>query len=133
MANHPHAALMLQYAQDAMSTEDPWTLWQYFKQSEDSWRDCSKNPGWLAYNSYRRKPQTIKIGEFEVPEPLRIPPPQGETYCFVAITGGDGSYCESEWTGDKLDMKRLASGIIHFTAEAALLHSHALLSLSKAK
>ena len=34
---HKHAALMMQYAQDAMETENPWERWQ-FKDDRGYWR-----------------------------------------------------------------------------------------------
>jgi hypothetical protein len=80
---------------------------------------------------YRIKPKTIRIGEFEVPEPLRETPAIGEKY-FVANTA---SYSypvfSSEWSGDDVDFYRLNIGLIHLTEEATQLHLDALLSFTR--
>lgn len=52
---HPHAELMMQYAQDAMTTDKPWELWQWNHPDCDSWNDFSANPNWTEDRNYRRK------------------------------------------------------------------------------
>jgi hypothetical protein len=58
---HKHAELMMQYAQDAMTTEKPWELWQFQRPSFDSWNDCDAHPNWVHKFNYRRKPNTTPI------------------------------------------------------------------------
>lgn len=55
---HPHAELMLQYAQDAMTTDKPWELWELCKSFDpylSEWRNLSTHPRWIEGNKYRRK------------------------------------------------------------------------------
>ena len=54
---HPHAELMLQYAQDAMTTDKPWELWEF--RNTNIWRNCTVSLVWNARFEYRRKPQTV--------------------------------------------------------------------------
>ena len=53
---HPHAEMMLQYAQDAMTTTEPHLLWQRFNEHQGIWKDFTGNPSWDASTLYRRKP-----------------------------------------------------------------------------
>ena len=64
---HIHADLMAQYAEDAKQHDRPWELWQFC--DDDTWVECSTHPRWVPDFAYRRKPRTVQIGDFEVPEP----------------------------------------------------------------
>ena len=79
---HRHAALMALYAQDAAECAAPWTRWER-RQADQPWCPCARHPNWRSSTQYRRKPKTIRIGEFDVPEPMREAPPLGTTV-FVA-------------------------------------------------
>lgn len=49
---HVHAALMLQYAKDAMETDEPWVLWEF---SENGvWMCCTDHPKWAWSTEYRK-------------------------------------------------------------------------------
>lgn len=70
---HPHAKLMLQYAQDAMTTSEPWKLWQVqdggFGDPKGEWRDLEEYSNlWIIGRNYRRKPITKLIHGVEVPD-----------------------------------------------------------------
>lgn len=54
--SHPHAELMAQYAEDARTTPEPWTLWQC-RSSMSEWVELVTSPGWEAILQYRRKPE----------------------------------------------------------------------------
>jgi len=74
MPEHKHSSLMLLYAQDAMETDKPWERWE-FKDEDNNWSCFSDDlfehrPGWYEDVEYRRKPQTININGFNVPEPV---------------------------------------------------------------
>ena len=96
MTAHKHAALMLQYAQDAAETNTPWERWEYSdtatlnqhgEKIRDDWFDCRDNPDWRPNAKYRRKPKTIKVTvngkEMEFPEPIRDTPTEGEFVYYV--------------------------------------------------
>lgn len=51
---HPHAELMALYAQDAMTTDKPWELWEC-SLLEDKWFDLQVSPVWDFDCKYRRK------------------------------------------------------------------------------
>ena len=58
MPAHPHAALMLQYAQDAAETDKPWERWELRLGTNALWAVCTQNPSWIPDYSYRRKVKT---------------------------------------------------------------------------
>jgi hypothetical protein len=75
-----HTDLMLKYVKDCQKCKKPWVLWQYYDENEDKWKDFPEGYGHLMWNEtsdYRRKPSTININGFEVPEPLREAPEDG--------------------------------------------------------
>lgn len=128
MTKHIHAELMLAYAQDAQESDTPWRLWEVL--TSRGWSDLHYHPIWDTNTEYRRKVKTIRIGEYDVPEPLRVSPNKGETYHFVSFKGGSNVHSYS-WHGDSIDDELLSKGIIHLTREAAELHAIALISLTK--
>ena len=73
MTAHKHAALMLQYAQDAAETDKPWERWEYLKHQSSDWGPVSCMIGWFPENEYRRKPRTMTY-TVTIPEPLREAP-----------------------------------------------------------
>lgn len=57
MTAHKHAALMLQYAEDATKTDKPWELWEMSQlHLGRNWIGCEHNPNWADNIEYRRKP-----------------------------------------------------------------------------
>jgi hypothetical protein len=135
-SGHPHAALMALYAQDAAETAEPWTMWAYrdMRCTPTTWRHCPDHPQWATTHEYRRKPKTIRIGEFDVPEPLRVAPVVGTRYWMPRLDGLDFHLTTSDdlWKDDNSALHdcRLGAGIVHLTREAAELHALALLSFT---
>lgn len=72
MPAHIHAELMAQYAEDALTTNRPWELWEVMPVNSE-WMPLYDNPSWNTATKYRRKQKTININGFEVPEPVREP------------------------------------------------------------
>lgn len=131
---HRHAELMLQYAQDAMETDKPWERWEYMPEGELNGRSLTTHPKWLLIHEYRRKPKTININGFEVPEPVREPLKLGQKYYIPSFdelseNGVDRLY----WRGDKFDNIYLKNGMIHVEEGNAILHKEALLSFTITK
>ena len=138
MAAHKHAALMLQYARDAMETDKPWERWEYSDTSTlnqhgekicDDWYDCGENPDWRPGVKYRRKPETIKVGKWEFPKPIGSPPRDGETYWIVRayFHTEAGHVPDSKiWCGDEADYGYLKVNICHLSKEAAQTHADVL-------
>lgn len=139
MTKHVHAELMMQYAQDAMETDKPWERWQVLARNDlerwrlrargDSWVDCAKTPLWFEDCEYRRKPRTININRYEVPEPLRTEPSIGTTVYYPDLTIG-GLVIMTEYWNTTLKIRLLKKGLLHLTREAAEIHAKALLSFT---
>ena len=75
---------------------------------------------------WRIAPETIKIGEYEVPEPCREPLRSGQKFWAVnPFTGPQGF----TWDGSKEDLHALKNGFVHLTEEAAEKHYEAFKNL----
>lgn len=83
-------------------------------------------------SDYRIKPKTIRIGEYDVPEPLRAAPVKDAEY-FRFDLGSEGWVHSTQWGDYDCEVRWLQRGILHSTKEAAELHAKALLSLSASK
>ena len=68
MTKHVHAELMMQYAKDAMTTDEPWSLWEVRQKDVGEWSDLVRHPSWYLGSEYRRKPEVIKVGDYEFPK-----------------------------------------------------------------
>lgn len=133
MAAHKHAELMMKYAQDALTNEYPWTLWQWRIDSDsyenNSWEDCSGDVPFHTCKQYRRKPQFIDINGYEVPKPVSEPLEAGDTYWIISFRD-QGNIAAHHWNADSADIIFLESGIIHRSPAAAGTHAKALLSFT---
>jgi hypothetical protein len=119
MPNHIHHDTLIAFAKGATIE---------WRESEAyQWSNC-ENPGFLPQYQYRAKPtQVSKL--VTIPEPCRVKPPIGTTYYLPDVT--NGFYLDSWWQDDNVDNQRFNLGIVHLTAEAAIAHAEALLSISK--
>ena len=118
---------MALYAEDALVTDKPWELWE-FRYTDDKWRELQTHPRWFTDYKYHRKPKTININGFEVPEPMRVRPAVGDNYFYPhLLSGGVRTY---PWVGDEIDQRAFKSGQCHLTKEAAESHLEALLSFT---
>lgn len=78
---------------------------------------------------YRVKPKTIRIGEYDVPEPLRDRPINGESVYLVCT---DRAFpVKLQWFPNEHSLYLLGSGLFHRERAGAALHLKALLSLTK--
>ena len=132
MTAHKHAALMLQYAQDAMETDKPWELWEVRMaadvQPNAVFERLSYHPGWHTSNEYRRKPQTIKVGKWEFPKPIEQPLGCADVYYYVYFNTGTAEFIpfRDTWENNKLDDDRLTGNLCHLSYDAALAHADVL-------
>ena len=127
MTAHKHAALMLQYAQDAAETDSPWERWE-FKTDVDTWVELSKNPSWFEDRKYRRKPQVIRVGRHEFPKPIEQPLGYGDAYYYVTFYMKTAEFTpfSDTWTNDGVDNDRLAGNLCHLSKESAQAHADVL-------
>lgn len=129
MTAHKHAALMLQYAQDAAETDKPWERWEV-KINNGEWCELNGNPNWVEDWGYRRKSEMIKVGKWEFPKPISI----GETpaigtmlYLTEFGTAAEAfTVWNCEWDEDPYNMARLIGGVFHLTREFAQAHADVL-------
>lgn len=133
MTAHKHAALMLQYAQDAMETNRPWERWEVAAPNE--WKGCETSPSWSEDHNYRRKPQTIKVTvngkDMEFPKPLTAKVIEGD---FVYIRDKSNPAKTPPFLVFPLRFKSndfwsywyLKNGLMHHTKEAAQAHADVL-------
>ena len=129
---HKHAELMMQYAQDAMETSEPWELWEYSHASSNGWRNLDKMPSWLIVNEYRRKPKMISVtlmsGEVVIfPEPHKFIPQYGQNYYLV---DSNGEIENNKYDGMQTEVLFIRFGLVHLTKEAAEQHSYALFKIN---
>ena len=75
----------------------------------------------------RIEPQTIQIGEFTVPAPLRKPP--SNSYYYANVTFGEVEQINWEGTGDENTW--LANGVLFSTKRGAETFLAAILSLTR--
>lgn len=76
----------------------------------------------------RRKPRTIRIGELEVPEPMRVAPAEGTEFWLVATL--DDRPVKTTWRSLFTELGWLKHGVCHLTKEAAETHRKALILVS---
>ncbi len=129
MKEHPHAWVLR-----AIADGEPLENFELktHKWSDDEWRNASNGltvlllvPGeWQA----RRKPRTIRIGDMDVPGPMREAPALLAKYWIA--NPATSVACDYYWDGDETDKQWLAAGICHATKEAAELHRKALILVS---
>ena len=126
MTAHKHAALMLQYAEDATKTDTPWERWE-FEVESGVWCNLSEHPAWLKNKNYRRKPQVIRVGRHEFPEPTKEEPKIGANYWIVSGYANRGYIAESfVWNGSFLDYGCLKHNMAHLSESAAQAHADVL-------
>lgn len=85
--------------------------------------------GKIATDRLRIKPKTIRIGEFDVPEPMRVAPEIGGAYWACLVQSGEVQ--AYKWLNDSTDKNLLKNGFIQATKEGAELQLKALLSLTQ--
>ncbi len=120
------------YAEDMARYDEPWKYWEVRGENSD-WLVLGNHPLWDIELIYRRIPRTIRIGEYDVPEPMMKAPRLGQSYFLVNLCAKQDNrkmedYC---WRGDRWDNIWLSHGICHLTSEAAELHAKALLSFTR--
>ncbi|KLU15024.1 MULTISPECIES: hypothetical protein [Xenorhabdus] len=133
MPKHIHADLINEYAKLAQKTDRPWEHFEVLATAVDGskyWEKCRVPIGFYSNIKYRLKPRTIKIGEYDVPEPVREALENGTEYYYPDISYGEFVCDDRTWSGDVWDKYRLSSGLIHLDRESAELHAKALIALT---
>ena len=125
MTAHKHAELMLQYAQDALETEEPWLRWEGRGVStSDEWVPMRQEFVFSNHFEYRRKPQTLTY-TVTIPEPMREAPPLDTEYYLVSLfepVHFEVAYWE-DCHGERMWLKR---GLCFKTEEDAIAAAKAM-------
>ena len=95
----------------------------YYNEEPDNYKDI--------IGMWSDPPKTIRIGEYDVPEPVREPLEKDTEY-WIAHFSLEGLANRFKWYSDKFDNRMLKNGLIHLTKEAAVIHAKAMMSLTKA-
>lgn len=124
---------MMEYAKDAMETDEPWLRWEF--KEDQGWLSFRNNhPLWIDDNQYRRKLMTININGHEVPEPYRGKMKEGQIYFSPEISDcGDDyweDYSDLQWEDSLHDNVAMKNGLVHLNKAAAIKHTEALLSFT---
>ena len=93
----------------------------YYKKEPDNCKDI--------IGMWSDPPKTIRIGEYDVPEPVREPLEDDKEYWGVDPTAEELAL-KYKWRNTLFCNLRLRRGLIHLTKEAAVIHAKALLSLT---
>lgn len=128
MTGNRHAALAAKYAEQMKNEAEPWRHWSYTVNGD--WVRCVTTPSWRSDFDYRDDndiPKTIRIGEYDVPEPLREAPAVGTE---VWVSDFYGNRLCFTWAGLMHERKWIKWGLLQRTEEAAELHARALIEIS---
>ena len=126
MTAHKHAALMLQYAQDAAETDKPWKRWEWWYSSANKFVPCCRHPSWNANYEFRRKPQVIRVGRHEFPKPIAFIPKKDTIYWVIRLQSKGYAPDDLIWSDDETDLALLESRVIHLSRESAQAHADVL-------
>ncbi|BET96492.1 hypothetical protein [Xenorhabdus taiwanensis] len=130
MPKHIHADLISEYARLAHITDKPWEYFQVKYEVNNKWEFCISDISFNHSFAYRLKPRIIKIGEYDVPEPVSEPLEKYTRYYVPDIDDWVIQNASLIWTNDDSDMHYLQCGLIHLDRESAELHAKALISLT---
>ncbi|WP_387690973.1 hypothetical protein [Photorhabdus sp. RM71S] len=127
---HVHAKLMMQYARDALKTDEPWLMWERLHIEAVNWEQCLYSPAWSTEFKYRRKPEMITVGKVSFPKPVDYELNNGDEYYSVIESMSRNEFGQLAWFGDDIDNLYLNNGCIHLTEEAAKQHAEALIKIN---
>lgn len=110
---------------------------QYYHHKKNSWENVSTSavlasvcnfPSEVASTKYRIKPKTIRIGKYDVAEPMKEELADGCDYYFLDATEDSGIF-QFTWDGGSADKNILANGLIWLSEDDALLAAKAIKEL----
>ncbi|MDE9557009.1 hypothetical protein KKJ06_16645 [Xenorhabdus bovienii] len=132
---HVHSDLMMEYAKLAQVTDTPHREYQSRLVGDDEWIDCLDPLTFDFDVEYRRKPRTIRIGDIDVPEPVRSSLETGQEYYIPVLNDYiiTPLFQRCIWDFGNQHFYLLEFGLIHLDSESAKLHAKALISLTERK
>lgn len=104
-----------------------------FTSAGERWKRVEFSHNWTMPSAckYRLKPKTIKIGNIEVPEPMRVAPPLNAAFWVPGLCEGVPKALVSRWTECSDYLLLLESGFCQTSRAAAIAHAKALFDLTK--
>jgi hypothetical protein len=126
-----HAKLAQQYWAEAALDAGAWKNWQFKAPDEACWDNCNDTPLFRELLEYRRKLKTIRIGEYDVPEPLRSVK-EGQLVWVASTTAYAHEYMHFSSSASH-HRRWLQNGLMHATEEASQMHIDAMMSFSRSK
>lgn len=124
-----HAALAAIYAQQMTEMNEPWRLWEITLPDGRTYYP-KYHFIWLDDHEYRQIPKTIRIGNYDVPEPMREKPDINNRYWTIS-PGENDDVTSFRWSDDRVDNNLLRLGLCHQTRENCIVHAKALFSFSE--
>lgn len=124
-----HAALALIYAQQMAEMDEPWKLWLGVDHNGNRF-ELRDHPQWNENFDYIQIPKTIRIGKYDVPEPMREKPEIGSLCWTIYAAYEEMVYCFN-WEDRESDNLIFNKGLCHATRENCIIHAKALFSFSE--
>jgi hypothetical protein len=110
---------MALYAQDAMTTDKPWELWEVRHTNSQCWDVLVKHPIWDLYSDYRRKPLKSDLEKYGAKEG-DIWIIKGDRLLFTGVVQGRGIDCmslaDAEMGAFEWDWDEFKEGVLIFRA-----------------
>lgn len=128
MTAHKHAALMLQYAQDAAETQRPWDRWENSNPTMNprTWSACIDHPEWNPAIEYRRGPKRTIVNGALIVAPRDTAPALKAAYYVVSLYAEN--WCTPmRWSGTAFDERALLRGLVFDTEDDARAYALALM------
>lgn len=100
---HKHADLLLQYALDAMETDEPWKRWETWEDAAKNWNGCSKFESLVDGWNYRRRPDAPPVPWHLLNESTRLsdvskkPKPIDMSICIESGIDVESSTTGVDW------------------------------------
>lgn len=127
MTAHPHAELMMEYAKDAATNEEPWKLWECYVSDHGQWMQCYTSPRWDSSHQYLRKTKTHMVNGFEVEVPVQHADPTTAYY----VARPDIANWVYRLTGASGLCQTLAGrGLVFATESAAIANAKAMVGIN---
>lgn len=106
--------------------------WEFSKKGHGFWHEIINRRDFdLTPSPKAHPPKTIRIGEYDVPAPVREPLEDDKEYWGVDPMAEELAW-KYKWNNALFCNLMFRRGLIHLTKEAAVIHAKALLSLTTA-
>jgi hypothetical protein len=109
---------MAQHYWNVICVKYPDKPWERVQWKHIGWNPCTYHPTWHKNDEYRFLPDTIKVGDIELPGPLRVEPKEGDRVWSPFWSDSDGELAKCNFYGGYVKWL-FDNGFLHATQEAA--------------